>query len=426
MSSASQASTYEIFKIQKKGRPAIDITGQEKIGPKTVGFNYYESLFSPSVTATLSVIETGSSVNYDPKYDSQSRIGTLSSALPLSGDVSVAFKIRSKYGILDFTKNSLLFDKIISPGSESNREAIIMNLVSKNFKLNEEATVYKKYSGNIGNSVRGLIEEYLKTNVAVDQTKNSYSFIGNGKSPFEIICKLASKSIPGKGNPGYFFYETRSGLNFKSIDELIRQQPVASYYRTDVLRSNIDNDENDFKILFKTDVRKSDLANLLRSGAIYSKNVFFDPQSFKYEEKIENLSENLSTSLGKDPVLPTVSSFTRTHFHIKDIGALSQKILDDVNNDPKEWQARSTMRYNMLFSQAIQIQVPCNIKLKAGDIIICNFEAVTSDSKIQGPDPVMSGKYLIVNLCHHFDPLRSFTSLTLARDSYGLYTNKSK
>jgi hypothetical protein len=80
----------------------------------------------------------------------------------------------------------------------------------------------------------------------------------------------------------------------------------------------------------------------------------------------------------------------------------------------------------MLFSQAIQIQVPCNIKLKAGDIIICNFEAVTSDSKIQGPDPVMSGKYLIVNLCHHFDPLRSFTSLTLARDSYGLYTNKSK
>lgn len=426
MSSASQASTYEIFKIQKKGRPPIDITGQEKTGPKTVSFNYYESLFSPSVTAVLSLVETGASVPYNSKFDSQSRIGTLSSALPLSGDVSVAFKIRSKYGVLDFSKNSLLYDKTISPSSESNREAIIMNLVSKNFKLNEESTVYRKYSGNISNTVKNVVADYLKSNIFIDGTKNSYSLTGNGKSAFEVICRLAPKSIPAKGNPGYFFYETRSGLNFRSIDDLIRQKPVETYYRTDVLKSNIDNDENDFKILFKSDIRKGDLANLLKSGGIFSRNLFFDPRTFKYEELDINVGKELVTSLGKDADLPTVASFTRTHFHIKDVGVLSQKIQDDVNNDPKQWQAKSTMRYNLLFTQVIQIQIPCNAKLKAGDTIICNFEAVTSDSKVQGPDPVMSGKYLIVNLCHHFDPLRSFTSLTLARDSYGLYTNKNK
>lgn len=426
MASASRASTYEIFKIQKRGRPSVDITGQEKTGAKTVSFNYYESLFSPSVTATLSVIDTGSSVPYDSKFDRQSRTGTLSSALPLAGDVSVAFKIRSKYGTLDFSKNSLLFDKIISPGSESNREAVIMNLVSKNFKLSEESTVYNKYSGNIGNTVRSIVSDHLKTKVFIDETRNSYSFMGNGKSVFELICRLAPKSIPGKGNPGYFFYETRSGLNFRSIDDLIRQHPVEVYYRTDVLRSNIDNDENDFKILFKTDVRKGDLSNLLKSGSIFSRNVFFDPRTFKYEQKDINVGKELVTSLGKDAALPTVSSFTRTHFHIKDIGVLSNKIIDDVNNDPIQWQATSTMRYNLLLTQVIQIQIPCNVKLKAGDTIICNFEAVTADSKVQGQDPVMSGKYLIVNLCHHFDPLRSFTSLTLARDSYGLYTIKNK
>lgn len=426
MSKASQASTYEVFKIQKKGRPAVDITGQEKTGPKTVSFNYYESLLSPSVTANLALVDTGDSVSYDSKYDSQGRMGTLSSALPLAGDVNVSFKIKSRYGTLDFTRKSLLFDKVLSPGQESNRESIIMNLVSPTFKLNEMSPIYKKYTGNIGNSVRSIVSDYLKTEVKIDQTRNSYSFTGNSKTPFELICRLASKSMPGKGNPGYFFYETSQGLNFRSIDELIRQQPVALYSRTDVLKANVDSDANDFKILFKTDVRKGDLMNILKSGGAFSRNIFFDPRTFKYEEIDLDVAKNLSTSLGKDAILPTVGAFTRTHFHIKDIGCLSQKILDDVNNDPKIWQALSTMRYNLLFSQVIQIQVPCNVKLKAGDTILCDFETITSNNKVQGPDPVQSGKYLIVNLCHHFDPLRSFTSMTLVRDSYGLYTNKNK
>ena len=97
------------------------------------------------------------------------------------------------------------------------------------------------------------------------------------------------------------------------------------------------------------------------------------------------------------------------------------------NNDPKEWQAKSTLRYNLLFTQIIQVQVPCNPNLRAGNTIVCDFEIVSQGKKVQGTrDPVNSGKYLIVNLCHHFDPLRSFTSMTLVRDTYGLYTNKSK
>ena len=38
---------------------------------------------------------------------------------------------------------------------------------------------------------------------------------------------LASKSVPTDGNPGFFFYETKDGHNFRSIDSLISQDPVA-------------------------------------------------------------------------------------------------------------------------------------------------------------------------------------------------------
>lgn len=427
MAKASAASTYEILTVKKEGRPEIDITGTSN-GPQTVTFDYYESLFSPSVTSVISLVDNGSSVPYDKKFDSQERMGTLSSALPLSGDVSFSFKIKTKYGYLDYTKKPLLFDKIANPGSESNREAVIINLVSETFKYNEEASVHKKYTGNIGDVVSSITNNYLKTDkIKVDKTQNSYSFVGNGRTPFEVICDLSRKSVPGKGNPGYFFYETREGLNFRSIDELIKQTPVEKYNRTDVLKSNQDNDANDFKILFKTDVKKGDLTNLLKSGGIFSKSILWNPLNFQYEEISEDVSKKLFTSLGKDAVLPTINDSTRTTFHIKDIGTLSRKLREeDPNNDPKFWQSTSTMRYNLLFNQIIQIQVPCNVKLKAGDTIICDFEPVTTSKKVQGTDPTMSGKYLIVNLCHHFDPLRSYTSLTLVSDSYGLYTNKNK
>ena len=427
MAKASSASTYEVLTIKKKGRPDIDVTGKESRGANTVFFKYYESLFSPSVTAIIALVETGSTVPYDKKFDSQERLGTLSSALPLSGDVSVAFKIKTKYGNLDYTRKPLLFDKIVNPGAESNRESVVINLVSDTFKKNEEASINKKYTGNISDSVSSIVSNYLKVdNLKVDKTQNSYSFVGNNKTPFEVVCDLARKSVPGKGNPGYFFYETSEGLNYRSIDELIRQKPIAKYNRNDVLQANLDNDENDFKILYKTDIKKGDLTNLLLSGGVFNKSILWDPLTFKYEEINEDVSKKLLTSLGKDTLLPTVKDSTKTYFNIKDIGTLSRKIKDGVNNDPKFWQSTSTMRYNLLFNQIIQIQVPCNTKLKAGDTILCDFDPVTSDSKVQGTDPVSSGKYLIVSLCHHFDPLRSMTSMIIVRDSYGLYTNKNK
>ena len=36
-------------------------------------------------------------------------------------------------------------------------------------------------------------------------------------------------------------------------------------------------------------------------------------------------------------------------------------------------------------------------------------------------DTETSGKYLIKELCHHFESKRSFTSMTLVRDTFGLY-----
>ena len=79
------------------------------------------------------------------------------------------------------------------------------------------------------------------------------------------------------------------------------------------------------------------------------------------------------------------------------------------------------MRYNLLHSQMMEIQVPCNLELRAGDVIKVEIERQGDDKELGGLDEHTSGKYLILHLCHHFDSKRSFTSMTLARDTYGLH-----
>jgi len=52
------------------------------------------------------------------------------------------------------------------------------------------------------------------------------------------------------------------------------------------------------------------------------------------------------------------------------------------------------------------------------------IENVTGgDKSNQRENPHRSGFYLILHLRHHFDPKHSYTTLTLARDTYGLYTS---
>ena len=428
MSKAAQASIYELLTIDKDGKE-VNIQG------KTTSFSYYESVLSPNITASLTFIDTGGSIAYDSNYDKQERLGSIYNALPITSGEKVKFKIRnSNSGALDFERNPLIINSASNLSQTSQQNSILINLISQSSLTNQNSTVYKKYSGNIGNTVGNIIKEYFdveQNKVRIDDTSNDYSFIGNSYSPFELIMWLAAKSVPSEGNAGFFFYETRTGFNFRSIDSLISQQPVATYYRSDAFAANQDNNVNDFKIQSFFISKNQNFLNSLKTGVLNSRNIYFNPKTFEEIEEPFQFTE-LVKSLGKDTEEPNIDTnintgkFTRTHFDILDIGTHSPEIDGPDNNDPTQWQAQSTMRYNILFSQVVNMQVPCNINLRAGDTINCNFEIVTQDNKEQGSDdPVQSGKYLIIDLCHHFNPTKSMTSMTLVRDSYGLYSKNS-
>lgn len=424
--SALVRSYVDSLRIVKDGK-GVDI-----LPPKTLSLQYYESLLSPVVTANLLVVDTGipagNSVSGD--QNKQQISGSLLSSLPITGNETLEFKVTNSLGALDYQKFPLRVDGAPGFAKESNREAYLLPLVSPYSFFNESTAVYKKYTHLISESVEKILKEELnvpKNRINIDLTENTYNFNGNSKDPFFIFFNLAAKSVSAQGkDPGYFFYETKDGFNFKSIANLISKQPKYVYRQTSVLR---DNDPNaDFKILSMTQSKNQSVLNALRSGVYSSRNIFFDPRTFKYDEVIIKLREkNLNQYLGKKPEISReFDDFTRTHYHILDIGCLENGISIKTNNDPKRWQAESTTRYNLLFNQIVQINVPCNPDLVAGDVIECQFQYVTVGNKNQSPiDEHLSGKYLILHLCHSFDFSaggKSITSLTLVRDTYGLYT----
>ena len=403
----------------------ISINGVPLSG-KVVTFNYYESLLSPFVSANLEYVDTGNTVASDRKNDPQERTGTLLSALPLRGNESVNFEFTTSLGSLSYKRQKMVVDGSFVIGQESQREGVFIRLLSPFYVTNKNKRVQEKHYNNVVDSAKNILTQHLnypKDRIQVTPSKTSYAFTGSNRHPYDVLMDLASQSSPPQGDPGYFAFETKSGFHFKSIDNLVSQSPKETYFYNAAFRSDLKNDSNAFRILTPPSKKDQSISSSLRSGMYSATFRFMYDVTQVPEERTYNLQDNKEQkNLGKrvdvNPELKNKPSRIYTKFIPR--GMMEKKINDKTNNDPLDYLARSIMRYNLLFVQAMTILVPCNPNLEAGDVIRCEFEKITLDSKVQGSyDIPQSGNYLILNLCHHYTSVNSFTSLTLVRDTYG-------
>ena len=74
--SASRASKYAKMVINKDGKTA-------NIAGKTTSFDFYESVYSPEITATLVFLDSGDSIEAGKEQDTQGRKAVSYTHLPL-------------------------------------------------------------------------------------------------------------------------------------------------------------------------------------------------------------------------------------------------------------------------------------------------------------------------------------------------------
>ena len=432
----------------------MEISAETTTGePKTIDlklgvvkFNYYEDLFSPCLTAQLLVVSAGGAVQTDVKKgESGETIENVYSGLPIRGGERVKIKIKpnsEKNVALEFDTPEKYFyvSNVSKQFSDGSKEIFTLDLVSREAITNETSRVVKRYpkESKISDHVKTIIEDRLASTIKdedIDETVNKYGFIGNLKKPFHVLVWLASKSKPKKGLPGYFFYQTKDGFKFKSIDTLIEdgnKSEKITYRETNYKPSSVLSDVADFTILQYNVVQNNDLLTKLALGQFSSHIMEFDPLlgTFTTQEQGKFTLDDVtseSVNMGETPEVPKLLNDDTTQnlgtlpsrmiTMVTDRGVLDFEPVTDKNSDPKLWQRQAYMRYQLLFTQVLNMVVPLNTNLSVGNIIFVEFLQSNMESKER--DRQQSGSYMIKELCHHFDPNQSLTSMTLIRDTFG-------
>lgn len=426
-------SSYFNYKIREFLIESLD--GKKNINATSciAGIKYYEDLFSPSVFATILLSNTD---------------GLLSS-LPIRGGERVRLLIEQ-----DATKQSIKFDetkktfyiyKVYGSTTESTKETLLIELAPGEVFTNETSRVTKKHSGNVGETISKILKDVLKTTRIneVEKTLNDYTFMGNYKKPFTVLTWLGPKSIPTSGTSsavagtaGFLFYENKFGYNFRSVDSLLssyrlnttQKKEVTTYVYNEKVLESADPGTN-FKIMSTPVFEKNiNIFDNLRIGMYSSINYFFDinkRSTSRYEYKLSE-SYNIMYHSGKTkPIIPLNFENTpsRVMVRIVDSRILAPGEVEEQNqlkDNRDKYQAQSVARYNLAFSQLLNITIPLNLNLTVGDVIEIEVGNISNetDKKIQ-KDVEKSGYYMIKELCHSFEKSQGYTGLKLVRDSYG-------
>ena len=436
---AVDPSIFEIFTITSTdGKKSVDLRAG------VVNFSYFEDVFSPMVTATVLIASTGNVMD-----DEDGNKVSLYNGLPLRGGEKVSIKIPGNSStnidleFTDKTENQFFVASISNVIIDAESESFTLNLVSREAITNETSRVGKKFPSSepISDSVKEIIEKYLVSKKAldVDKTMNPYGFFGNMKKPFTILTWLASKSVPGNSSgqsasAGYFFYETKDGFNFKSIDTLITQNPFPEKYTYSPGVVDNEDPKRDFKILQYSVTRNQNLINNLERGAYCTYRMYFNPVTFEFTnvqqglfkvsesaEKMENLGEDFKIDLPPDGSGRSIGDIpSRFMTGVLDFGITERKDKNSrkKNADPMEYKSQAMMRYNTIFTNNCTITIPLNTNLVAGGIIDLVFAKISTENE-KVVDQKQSGLYMIKELVHFYENQGSFTKLKLIKDTFG-------
>ena len=377
--------------------------------------SYYESLFSPSVNVTIETTDVSGFVSREEIYGGQSIEISIKMFDPDIDD----FKIKKN-------KHGLVVNSVKNVTMDFKESKSTLECVSKDFLRNEVARLNRRFTGNITEIVKKIMEEEPKgiettKDIEVDQATNSYTFCGNLKRSMDTIQWLQPKA-KSENQFGFLFFEDYDGYKFKSIERLLKQEP----FTDQPFEMSQASTSSRFAILDAVMVQTNDVFLNMRSGTYNNDTTYIDliSQTKSVDDfKIDNLKD-----LKDPPKLPDnlTDSTSRKMLRFDDPGVM-QKGSKREDEQPKEELAKiqnqSYARNNLLFSQALKIKVSFNPSLRVGKIIEVRLPVDTDSSesgvkyqKLGKGD--LSGKYLISELRHKVGSNKSSTHLTLVRDLF--------
>ena len=383
--------------------------------------DYYESIESPSISMTLRFIDIDQVIGRKGITG-----GELIELTVKDGDED-EFKITKDH--------KLMLNAVSDMNTTAQIQEATLEFISQETIINETARLNKKFAGNVSQTVKDILTEDkkgIKTKKKVfgpkkegeieeDRATNSYSFVGNLKRPFDTIQWLCAKSQSSTKNFGFLFFENLDGYHFRSIENLLKQEPLR-YEQTDSPFES----QNKAIILQNKLNRSNDIGMNCRMGMYANKTIYIDIENqgasvddFDVTKLELNKPVKLMDGLEKHP--------TRLMLRVDDVGVAqvgAAKSETVPKSELAKYQNKSYIRNNLLFSQCLRISIPLNTTLRVGLILEIKLPVKKGDGKTEtgtyGTDKTNdpSGRYLIAELRHLIGREKAETQLKLIRDVF--------
>ena len=483
---ATQANLISCIVTNNKGVELPPLNGD-----MILGFIHRESLLSPFMSGILAISDSADFLNGLDMDGNQS---------PIEGGEIV--KITVKTPVSQSEEGETYEYKIWKIGNRisiNKKQAYALALVSEEALLNETTRVLGRIPSGGQNaeeipekSISDIVYDLIKTKIGLESSKPLFReptkfkqvIIGARRRPFDIISSLSDKAVSTKGKTGnttnsssdasetketikgtagFFFWETKRGYNFFSVDALcdepdgifaapdLKSEIHTGYQEKIANAEGVDTRSVISKITFTSEI---DTMSALRKGKYSSTMIFFNISTGQYEEyqyKITDSYDNMAhlgnqtkvseLKVGEQQLVETPSRLMtmvldhETWFNEPGVAspyenASNPSVFADWH---KHFAAQSVARKELLNNQQCTVEIPGNNEICAGDKVEIRVQRKAPD-KVREEEPwdlESSGVYLVKDVEHRFNFAdgtsgKVITTLQLFRDSFGVKDTDTK
>ena len=483
---ATQANLISCIVTNNKGVELPPLNGD-----MILGFIHRESLVSPFMSGVLAISDSADFLNGLDMDGNQS---------PIEGGEIV--KITVKTPVSQSEEGETYEYKIWKIGNRisiNKKQAYALALVSEEALLNETTRVLGRIPSGGQNaeeipekSISDIVYDLVKTKIGLESSKPLFReptkfkqvIIGARRRPFDIISSLSDKAVSTKGKTGnttnsssdasetketikgtagFFFWETKRGYNFFSVDALcdepdgifaapdLKSEIHTGYQEKIANAEGVDTRSVISKITFTSEI---DTMSALRKGKYSSTMIFFNISTGQYEEyqyKITDSYDNMAhlgnqtkvseLKVGEQQLVETPSRLMtmvldhETWFNEPGVAspyenASNPSVFADWH---KHFAAQSVARKELLNNQQCTVEIPGNNEICSGDKVEIRVQRKAPD-KVREEEPwdlESSGVYLVKDVEHRFNFAdgtsgKVITTLQLFRDSFGVKDTDTK
>jgi len=282
-----------------------------------------------------------------------------------------------------------------------------------------------------GNIIKKIVQSDLNTTPHYINETSSKQVQGifPRLRPLHAIMWLSRNSYDN-GTPFYFYDTLRDGLHYKSYKEMLEDDIVDSYNLTRYQAKPSETTEGFEEERLRVREMQSDTYGLARysdisSGAFASTLHEIDISTKQYKKTIFDSEAQKLMRLNRNPI--------NVYNESTKIKALPLNEHKDAKNyfiskNSKQYNGnnyysqsdiqlqKAQAQKHLLEQNTLQIQVPGNFDLSAGNKIHLNVYRQKPDADGSGIDKALSGIYLVTEIAHTFEE-GYFMDLVIQKDS---------